>query len=183
MFILSLHRQSRRLSLLTVVLFGFVWPLAYISAGGLYTEAEKAAVIWPLGAGTFFPLTTAKKGENKIFLTMQCRLLPAAWVKKKKKHSGKSQEITTGTVILKVWWLTSQHCTSCFLLWTAANLAGGMCCTVVSGSWISPKHTFYLQPCAYRLRTLMHISPFTVCHSLVVCSLSTAWRRLTISET
>ena len=41
----SLHRQSTPLSLLTVVLFGFVWPLAYISAGGLYTEAEKAAVI------------------------------------------------------------------------------------------------------------------------------------------
>lgn len=40
-----LQRRCRLLSLLTVVLFGFVWPLAYISAGGLYTEAERAAVI------------------------------------------------------------------------------------------------------------------------------------------
>lgn len=67
------HRQSSLLSPLTVVLFGFVWPLAYISAGGLYTEAEKAALIWTLGAGTFFPLITAnstKRGETKF--SWQC---------------------------------------------------------------------------------------------------------------
>ena len=39
------YRQYSPLSELNVVLFGFVWPSAYISAGGLYTEAERAAVI------------------------------------------------------------------------------------------------------------------------------------------
>lgn len=69
MLILSLQWQFSPLSLLTVVLFGFVWPLAYISAGGLYTEAERAAVIRPLGAGMFFPLSAAnspKRGKTKF---------------------------------------------------------------------------------------------------------------------
>lgn len=95
-------------SLLSVLLFCFVvWPLAYILAGGLYTEAEKTAVISPLGAGTLFPLTTAKslKKGGKHNVPDDAMTFTTSGLKK--ENSGKSQEITTGTVILEVWWLTS----------------------------------------------------------------------------
>lgn len=180
-----LQRRCRLLSLLTVVLFGFVWPLAYISAGGLYTEAERAAVIWPLGAGTFFPLTTAnstKKGENK---------------QTKQNFPDDALPFTTSNSKQKKFWEISGnhnwHCyfqglmayiiTMCFLhsplfLWKVGWQLG---CTVLYGSWIPSKHAFYLQPSAYRLRTLMHISPFTVCHCLVSLQgfdISFPWKRL-----
>lgn len=65
-----LQKQSSLLSVLVVVVcLVLSGLLTYISVGGLYTEAEKTAVIWPLGAWTFFPLTAAnspKRGKTKF---------------------------------------------------------------------------------------------------------------------
>lgn len=80
-----LHRKPCVLSLLTVVLYGFVWPLAYISAGGLYTEAEKAAVIWTLGAGTFFPQQPAAQKEGKQSFSDDAMTFTTSRLRKKKK--------------------------------------------------------------------------------------------------
>lgn len=150
----SVHRQFSLLSLLTVVLFGFVWPFAYISAGGLYTEAEKAAVIWPLGAGIFFPLTTANSPKRG-----------------KTKFPDDAVPLTTSSLKHKFWEISGNLNWQCYFegLMTyiitlyvllsppvLSELGWWLCWSQSNGSWIPPKHTFYLQPSAYRLRTEMH---------------------------
>lgn len=80
-------------------------PLLTSQQAGCTQKLKKLQLFDHLERGSFFhsQQLTAQKGGKQSFLTMQCRLLPAAW----NTNSGKSQEISTGSVILKVWWLTS----------------------------------------------------------------------------
>lgn len=90
---------------------------------------------------------------------------------------------TTSSLKQKFWEISGNHNWHCYFEGLMAyiitlyfllsplvlrKLGWGLCFTVLYGSWIPPKHKFNLQPSAYRLRTITHINPVTVCHSLVV---------------
>lgn len=161
-FPLPQQRQSSPVSLLTVVWFGFLRPLAYISAGGLYTEAEKAEAIWPLRAGTFFPLTTANKpqkrgwggGIGKTKFSRQCNA-----VKLKLKILGNLRKSQLALLFLRFDGLHHNTVLLAFSsglehIWLVAALY-----SKASGFLPNP---FYLQLSSYRLRTLMHITPLSL---------------------
>lgn len=163
----SLQRQSNLLSLLTVVLFGFVWPFAYISAGGLYTEAEKAAVIWPLGAGTFFPLTTAnspKGGKTKF--SWRCNAIYYQQLETKILGNLRKSQLA-----LLFWRFDGLHHNIVFLTFSSGLQQTWLVVALYCTLWVldaSQTHIL-LALCLQAENTNAHQS----FHSLGVCSVST----------
>lgn len=131
-------------------------PLLTCQRGNLYTEAEKAAVIWPLGAGSFFPLTTAHspKGGKQSFLD-------------------DAVPFTTNS-LKKFWEISGNHNWHCYFEGLMAyiitlyfllsplvfsKLGRWMCCTVLYGLRILP-NIFYMQLSTNRLTTLTKFTGF-----------------------
>lgn len=134
--------QPSPLSLLTVVLFGFVWPLLTSQQAGCTQKLKKLQLFDHLEQGPIFHsqrLTAQKRGKTKF--PWRCNAVYYQQLEKKKilGNLRKSQ------LALLFWRFDGLHHNIVLLAFS-------------SWTW---------QHSAYRLRTLMHISPFTVCHCLL----------------
>lgn len=89
------------------VVHGFVFPFAYISAGGLYTEAEKLWLLFHLELTTpFFVSTIASSLKLKIKFSWQCNDVYREWLEKKKNALGNGRK---SQLALLYWTLDVLH--------------------------------------------------------------------------
>lgn len=130
-------------------------PLLTSQQAGCTQKLKKLQLFDHLEQGPFFhsQLLTAQKGGKQSF-------------------PDDAVPLTTSSLKKKFWEISGNHNWHCYFEGLMAyiitlyfllsppvfsKLGWWPCCTVIYWSWIPPKHTFYLQPSAYRQRTLMHI--------------------------
>lgn len=138
----SLHLQSSLLRPLAVVLFGFVFPFAYISVGGLYTEAEK---LWlfshlELEPPFFFPSTIARGLKMRIKFSWRHNDVYYQWLEKNVLGNLRKSQLA-----LLFWKFDVLHHNIVVHAFSSGFQQTWLLSviTVLYGSWIPPKHTFY----------------------------------------